>query len=199
MDDLPFTQKTDGRDHVRVVHQTQNIVIGGAGFLLCCHVLVQIRDGVALAGEAHGRERRTARRLGPHAGRMVHKIGVEALPPDLVRGKALCQLVYNGAHHLQMGQLLGSDIRQQARHTAPGHGVALGQIAHARAQLAVRAAVLGDDHLCRRRVRRFDPDRELQAFLIAPHRFRPPFPTARARTSSSRYTCRLRHRSLQAR
>ena len=36
MDDLPFTQKTDGRDHVRVVHQTQNIVIGGAGFLLCC-------------------------------------------------------------------------------------------------------------------------------------------------------------------
>ncbi len=43
-------------------------------------------------------------------------------------------------------------------------------------QLAVRAAVLGDDHLCRRRVRRFDPDRELQAFLIAPHRFRLRFP-----------------------
>lgn len=79
-----------------------------SGRAICCHVLVQIRDGVALAGEAHGRERRTARRLGPHAGRMVHKIGVEALPPDLVRGKALCQLVYNGAHHLQMGQLLGS-------------------------------------------------------------------------------------------
>ena len=54
-----------------------------------------VSDGIDVyKRQAHGRERRTARRLGPHAGRMVHKIGVAALPPDLVRGKALCPVSY---------------------------------------------------------------------------------------------------------
>ena len=36
MDDLPFPEEADGIAHVRLLHQTQDVVVGGAGFLLCC-------------------------------------------------------------------------------------------------------------------------------------------------------------------
>ena len=36
MNDLPFPEEADGIAHIRLLHQTQNVVVGGAGFLLCC-------------------------------------------------------------------------------------------------------------------------------------------------------------------
>ena len=35
--DLALAQEADGRDHVRVVHEAQDVVVGGAGLLLCCN------------------------------------------------------------------------------------------------------------------------------------------------------------------
>ena len=34
MNDLPFPEEADGIAHIRLLHQTQNVVVGGAGFLL---------------------------------------------------------------------------------------------------------------------------------------------------------------------
>lgn len=34
MNDLPFPEEADGIAHVRFLHQTQDVVVGGAGFLL---------------------------------------------------------------------------------------------------------------------------------------------------------------------
>ena len=37
MDDLPLPQEADHVVHIRVITETQDIVIGEAGFLLCCN------------------------------------------------------------------------------------------------------------------------------------------------------------------
>lgn len=36
MHNFPFSQEPDGFHDFRIFDQTKNIVIGGAGFLLCC-------------------------------------------------------------------------------------------------------------------------------------------------------------------
>ena len=36
MDDLPFPQKPDDVVHIRVIGQAEDVVVGKAGFLLCC-------------------------------------------------------------------------------------------------------------------------------------------------------------------
>ena len=37
VDDLPLPQEADHVVHIRVITETQDIVIGEAGFLLCCN------------------------------------------------------------------------------------------------------------------------------------------------------------------
>jgi hypothetical protein len=39
MDDLPFPEEADGIAHIRLLYQAQDIVVGGAGFLLCCNLV----------------------------------------------------------------------------------------------------------------------------------------------------------------
>ena len=48
VDDLSLSEETDGVADLRIFHYTKNIVIGGAGFLFCSHILKKIRNGVAL-------------------------------------------------------------------------------------------------------------------------------------------------------
>ena len=142
---------------------------------------MQVGDGVALAGKLRGREGNAARRLRPDTRGVVHKIGGHALLLDLFRRQAPAQLAHQRAHHLQMGQLLGADVRQNARQLGVGHGVPLAQIPQAGADLAVRPAILADDDLSGAGVRVFDVNGVLQMLLIAPHgRFSPPL-TSRGR------------------
>ena len=60
MDDLPLPQKADRRQHIRIVHQPDDVVVGRARLLLCRHILMQVGDGVALAGKAQRIKRRAA-------------------------------------------------------------------------------------------------------------------------------------------
>ncbi len=39
VDDLPLPQEADHVVHIRVVRETEDVVIGDAGFLLCCNVI----------------------------------------------------------------------------------------------------------------------------------------------------------------
>ena len=39
MDDLPFPEEADGIAHIRLLYQAQDIIVGGAGFLLCCNLV----------------------------------------------------------------------------------------------------------------------------------------------------------------
>ena len=63
--------------------------------------------------------------------------------------------------HLEMGQLLCADIRQNGGNLTIRHGIALGQIAHGSAEFSVRTSVLAHDGLCKCCIWIFDINREL--------------------------------------
>ncbi len=123
--DLPFAQEAQGREHVGVVNQADEVVVGGARLLLRGHILVQVRDGIALGLEVGGGKGRAAGGLGPDAQGVIDIVGVKALRLDVVHAKAARQLPDDRGDDLQMRQLLGANIGQQRHGVAAGHGVAL--------------------------------------------------------------------------
>lgn len=108
MHDLPLPQKADGVDDVRIVHQTENIVVGGAGLLFRRHILAEVGDGVALGLEIIRGKGGPGSGHRIDAGGVVHKIIGKALGLDLLDGQIPGQLIDHGGDHLQMGQLLGA-------------------------------------------------------------------------------------------
>ena len=121
-------------------------------------ILRQVRDGVAR--DLHGARRpRVARgELRENACRVVDKIGLESSLLDLFLREISRELVDDRTDHLQMPQLLGADVGQQALELGVGHGVALGEVAQRRAELAVRASILADDRRGEFGIRIFDLD-----------------------------------------
>jgi len=105
---------------------------------------------------------------------VIHEVGIKAGGADLILGEIAGQLVDDGAHHFQMAQLLGADVRQQCLQLRVGHGVPLAQIAQGGAQLAVGAAVLADDDRCQLWVGSRDLHRVLQFLFIDKHQSFPP-------------------------
>lgn len=110
MDDLPFPEEADGGDDVGVIHQPEDIIVGGAGLLLGGHVLGEVSDGVAGGLEGGGGEGHSACGLRPDAGGVIHKVDVKAGFFDLLDGEVAGELVDDGADHLQMRQLIGTTL-----------------------------------------------------------------------------------------
>lgn len=113
MDDLPLPQEFNDLIDVGIVTEPQNVVVGNPSFLLCCQVLRQIGDGIAL--DLHGRGC-----IGPagscrreHAGAVVYEIGCKAAVFNLGVRQVSGQLVNDGADHLQVPQLFGTCLRNQ--------------------------------------------------------------------------------------
>ena len=59
MHHLPHAQEFDGFAHIRLLDQTQDIVIGGAGLLLSSQVFCQVCDRISCHLELGSRERET--------------------------------------------------------------------------------------------------------------------------------------------
>lgn len=72
------------------------------------HVLGEVGDGVAGGLEGGGGEGHSACGLRPDAGGVIHKVDVKAGLFDLLDGEVAGELVDDGADHLQMRQLLGT-------------------------------------------------------------------------------------------
>ena len=174
MDDLPLPQVADGIAHVRVLHHPQDVVVGAPGLLFGTQVLRQVGDHIPLGLEFAGVEGDAPGGLGPDAGGVVNVVGAEAALLDLLGGEIAGQLVDDGRHDLHVGQLLRADVRQHGLALVVGHGVALGEVAHGRANFPVGAAVLAHDKLGHLRVWIFDFHRILQSLLIHPHQSIPP-------------------------
>ena len=106
MDDLPFPQELQRLPHIRVIHHAQQIVIGGAGLLLGCQILVQIGDGIAGGLEGEGAERLAGgcHRVDAHG--MIGEIWGEAAVFDLFDRQIIRQLMDDGGYDLQVPQLL---------------------------------------------------------------------------------------------
>lgn len=103
MHDFPCAQEADRVADFLVMDEAKDIVIGGAGFLLCCHILCQIRNCIPLRLEDAGIKGSAARGLGPKGQRMVHVIFIESRFFDFIHRKVFRQLVNDGRNHLHMG------------------------------------------------------------------------------------------------
>lgn len=78
MDHLPLPQEADRIADIVVFDHPQDIVIGGAGLLLGCQILKEIRNWVAFGLELTGIEGDAACRLGPDACGVVNIVGTKA-------------------------------------------------------------------------------------------------------------------------
>ena len=111
MNDLPFPQEADHVVHIRVITETQNVVICGSGLLFGSHVLRQICDHIALYSHAGRTPGETRGRRGINARGMIHKIGIKSRFLYLLHGEIPCKLMHNRADHLQVSQFLCTYIR----------------------------------------------------------------------------------------
>lgn len=142
MNDLTLAQESDRVIDIRVIRQTQDIVIGHSGLLLGSEVLGQVGDHIAL--DRH--RRRAPGEAGGgrwvYAGGTVHKVGVKAGGFDLLLGEIAGELMDNGADHLQVAQLLRADVGQKSLQLRVWHGISLRQIPQRRAKLSIGSAIL---------------------------------------------------------
>ena len=106
---------------------------------------------------------------------MIGEIGGEGAVLDLAVGKIAGELVDHAAHHLEMTELLGADVRQKTFQLGIRHGKALAEIAQRCAQFSIRTTVLADDQRCQFGIGIFDPNRVLQLLFIDKHYWFPPF------------------------
>ena len=106
MHNLPCTQEFDRVADIRVIAHTQNVVIGGARFLFCGQILMQVGDGVALGLDISRCPRHTAGRYRIDARGMIDIIRRKAGIHDLLAAKIARKLMHDRADHLQMIEFL---------------------------------------------------------------------------------------------
>lgn len=136
------------------------------GCALCCHILKQIGDRVALGLERCGSPGNAGGGLRIDAGRVIDKVGVKAALPDLLGREIAGELVDDCRDHFHVGEFLRADVGQNALALLIRHGVALIEVAHGRAELAVRSAELCNDDFGNLRIGILDFHRELQTLVI---------------------------------
>ena len=106
MDYLALSEEADRVADVRVVGETEDIVVGCAGFLLCGEVFVKVGYDVALRLEIGRGERSSRGGDRVDAGRMVNEVITEAAGFYLVDGESLCELIKYSRYHLNVRELL---------------------------------------------------------------------------------------------
>ena len=116
--------------HIGVIHETQDVVICYAGFLLGGEVLIQVGDGIALYSDIFHIERHARCRLRVNAYGMVYEICVEARFFYFIYRESECELIYHSRNHFEMGELFRSDIGEYADYLIIRHGIALIEISH---------------------------------------------------------------------
>ena len=99
-----------------ILYETKDIVVGGVRFLLCSHILHQIRNDIAFGLELAGIEGDAARRLRPDSDSVIHVIIAETARLDLLHGKVFGELVDDGGYHFQMCQFLRADVSIEIAH-----------------------------------------------------------------------------------
>ena len=86
MDDFPGSEELDGFTDIRILDQAQNVVVGGAGLLLCSHIFVKICDDVSFYLEFTGVEGHTTCCLRPDTNGVIHIIIGKSAFLDLFHG-----------------------------------------------------------------------------------------------------------------
>ena len=129
-------------DVLRLIFQ-QNHVIGKWTLLLqrcsiCCHILKQVGDRVALGLEGHRAPRRAGSELRVDTRGMIDKVGIKAALPDLLGRQVAGELIDDRGDHLHVRQLFRTDVGQDGLAFFVRHCIALVEVAHGGAELAIR-------------------------------------------------------------
>lgn len=103
--DLTLSQEADHIRHIRIIAQTQDIIIRLARLLLGRHILGEVSDHVPRHADCRRRPRSAGCKLREHACRVVNEVRVVAGTLDLLRRHAACKLVEDRTDHLQVPQL----------------------------------------------------------------------------------------------
>lgn len=106
VDDLPCAEVFDRICNLLILHQAENVVIGGAGFLLCSQIFRQVGDGIALGLELTGIEGDTSCSLGPDRSCVVNIVRSEACGLQFLCGETFGKLLDDRGHDLKVCQLL---------------------------------------------------------------------------------------------
>lgn len=116
VDYLPGPEKFDDVVDVRIVTQTEDVVVGDPCFLLCGKVFREVGDQIALhrhTGCAPGKAGGGSR---VDTGGTVYEVRVKSSSLDLVFRQIPGQLVDDSANHLQMAQFLSTCIVAKIAH-----------------------------------------------------------------------------------
>lgn len=106
MHHFPHSEEPERICHVRIFHNTKQVVVGCACFLLCCQILKQIRKNISLGLVLTGIMRNTCSRCGPQSRCMVHVIRVKSGFFDLLHGHVSGELIDDRTDHFQMCQFV---------------------------------------------------------------------------------------------
>ena len=104
--DFALAKEFDRFAYIGIVHQAQNIVVGGSGFLLGGEVFHEVGDDIARALQGCCREGNACSALRIDTGRMVDEIGFKAGCLDLLGREVARELIEDGCNHFDMRQLV---------------------------------------------------------------------------------------------
>ena len=147
MDDLSGTEIFYRLTNIGVINKTKNVVIGHAGFLLCCKVFVEIAEKVALGADIFHIEGDARGGNGVDTCGVVNEIGIKSRCLDLFTGHSLSELIKYRTDHFHVGKFFRTNIRKCAYDLVVFCCIALIELSHRRADLAVRSAQLTYDDL----------------------------------------------------
>ena len=102
VDNLASTQEFDDIVYIGVIGKTQDVVIGDAGFLLCCQIFGKIGNQIALDCHGGGAPWESGGGGGINTGSMIHEVGIKPGRFDLILCQITGQLMNDGADHFQM-------------------------------------------------------------------------------------------------
>lgn len=108
MNDFPGPEEADRVGYLRIFYQAQDVVIGGAGFLLRSQILKEIGQRVAFALKFAGVKGDASGSLGPDSRGMIHVVVGKAGALDFLHGQVAGELMDDGGYHFQVSQLLGT-------------------------------------------------------------------------------------------
>ena len=114
MNDFPFPQETDDVDHIRIVCHAQDIVVGHARLLFRTHVFGEVCEDISLYSKTCGVIWPSAGSLRVYASCVIHEIGVKACFFYLLNRHVSCQLMNDGANHLQVAEFLDRNVGQNS-------------------------------------------------------------------------------------
>lgn len=126
--DLPGTQETNRIYNVRVFYDTKNVIVSGAGFLLCSHIFHKVSNRIAFGLEFTGILWNTTGSLWPYGKGVVNIVRTEARGFDFLWSQVSGKLVYDGCNHLKMGNFFCRNIGKQSGYFTLRNGIALGKI-----------------------------------------------------------------------